>query len=316
MGAGGARIHIIHPGTAASPEEGFHTLGGCSLSPSSRGLARDRNSTSHASQQIPLKPQDPNRGNDDPDQDPPQISSQISFDWVSVEREAMHPVGGKLSYFVHNWMRYQRSMGLENYTGLRTPIRDHPPTHLYPPALHFNQETTRILSNEVLELEAKGAISGRWHGLCQPIVPCPQARWDMETSNQSQVPKQTCCGTSLQDGDNSDSEGSYQTQGLALEARSERCLPSSANPPKAQEVPSLPLAGPDMAISGPTIWSEQCPLHIHEAHKAFSAIKAEYVVVAEQAHPLGPAYSLPNYFYPAAYKLSTCFDHHSILYRI
>ena len=25
----------------------------------------------------------------------------------------------------------------------------------------------------------------------------------------------------------------------------------------------------------------------------FSAMKAEYVVVAEQAHPLGPAYSLP-----------------------
>ena len=33
----------------------------------------------------------------------------------------------------------------------------------------------------------------------------------------------------------------------------------------------------------------------------FSAMKAEYVVVAEQAHPLGPAYSLPDYFYPAAY---------------
>ena len=28
----------------------------------------------------------------------------------------------------------------------------------------------------------------------------------------------------------------------------------------------------------------------------FSAMKAEYVVVAEQAHPLGPAYSFPNYF--------------------
>ena len=26
----------------------------------------------------------------------------------------------------------------------------------------------------------------------------------------------------------------------------------------------------------------------------FSAMKAEYVVVAEQAHPLGPAYSLPT----------------------
>ena len=24
---------------------------------------------------------------------------------------------------------------------------------------------------------------------------------------------------------------------------------------------------------------------------------------------LGPAYSIPNYFYPAAYKLSTCFEH-------
>ena len=32
---------------------------------------------------------------------------------------------------------------------------------------------------------------------------------------------------------------------------------------------------------------------------------------------IGSAYSIiPNYFYPAAYKLSTCFDHHSILYRI
>ena len=46
-------------------------------------------------------------------------------------------------------------------------------------------------------------------------------------------------------------------------------------------------------------------------------MKTEYVVVAEQAPPLGQAYSIiPNDFYPAAYKLSTCFDHHSILYRI
>ena len=27
----------------------------------------------------------------------------------------------------------------------------------------------------------------------------------------------------------------------------------------------------------------------------FSAMKAEYVVVAEQAHPLGPAYTFPHY---------------------
>ena len=40
----------------------------------------------------------------------------------------------------------------------------------------------------------------------------------------------------------------------------------------------------------------------------FSAMKAEYVVVAEQAHPLGPAYSLPNYFYPAAYKVIDLFQ--------
>ena len=46
----------------------------------------------------------------------------------------------------------------------------------------------------------------------------------------------------------------------------------------------------------------------------FSAMKTEYVVVAEQAPPLGPAYLI--ILYPAAYKLSTCFDHHSILYRI
>ena len=37
-------------------------------------------------------------------------------------------------------------------------------------------------------------------------------------------------------------------------------------------------------------------------------------MVVEQAHPFGPAYSIPNYFYPVAYKLSTCFDHHSIRY--
>ena len=48
----------------------------------------------------------------------------------------------------------------------------------------------------------------------------------------------------------------------------------------------------------------------------FFVMKTEYVVVAEQAHPFGPAYSIPNCFYPAAYKLSTCFDHHRILYKI
>ena len=48
----------------------------------------------------------------------------------------------------------------------------------------------------------------------------------------------------------------------------------------------------------------------------FSAMKAEYVVIAERAHPLGPAYSFPNYFYSTACRESTCFDNHSILYRI
>ena len=43
----------------------------------------------------------------------------------------------------------------------------------------------------------------------------------------------------------------------------------------------------------------------------FSAMKTEYVVVAE---PLGPPYSFP--ILHAAYKLSTCFDHHSIHSRI
>ena len=47
-----------------------------------------------------------------------------------------------------------------------------------------------------------------------------------------------------------------------------------------------------------------------------SGFRKYNILVAFGVHPLGPAYSLPDYFYPAAYKLSTCFDHHSILYRI
>ena len=110
-----------HTGTLASPEEGFHTLGGRSLSPSSRGLARDRNSTSHASQQIPLKPQDLNRGNDDPDQDPPQISSHLGSDILRLG------LSGKGGHAPCRWKaelfctqldaRDQRSMGLETIQG-------------------------------------------------------------------------------------------------------------------------------------------------------------------------------------------------------
>ena len=41
-----------------------------------------------------------------------------------------------------------------------------------------------------------------------------------------------------------------------------------------------------------------------------------YVVVAEQAHPFRPNLFISQLFSPAAYKLSTYYDHHSILYRI
>ena len=65
-----------------------------------------------------------------------------------------------------------------------TPSRESEggPTPLYPPALHFNQETTRILSNEVLELEAKGAISRVQEdgmGFVSPLflVPKPHGTW-------------------------------------------------------------------------------------------------------------------------------------------
>ena len=41
---------------------------------------------------------------------------------------------------------------------------------------------------------------------------------------------------------------------------------------KPQEVPTLPLAGPDVEISGPAIWPEQCSLHIHKIHEANIAL--------------------------------------------
>ena len=56
-----------------------------------------------------------------------------------------------------------------------------------------------------------------------------------------------------------------------------------------------------------------------QAHSSvFSAMKAEYVVVAEQARSLGPAYSIPNYFYPAAvsYRLVSITTAYSIGFEL
>ena len=90
----------------------------------------------------------------------PLSLAQISFDWGLVEREAIHPVGGRLSYFVHNWMRVTSdSWVLKTIQGYELQFATLPPTNLNSPSPHFNQEMTRILSKEVLELEAKRAIS-------------------------------------------------------------------------------------------------------------------------------------------------------------
>ena len=90
-------------------------------------------------QQIPLKPQDPNRGNDDPDQDPPQISSHLGSDILRLglsEKGGHAPCRWKAELFCTQLdARDQRSMGLENNTGLRTPIRDHLPLRTSTPLL-------------------------------------------------------------------------------------------------------------------------------------------------------------------------------------
>ena len=102
---------------------------------------------------------------------------------------AFHVMGSKVAY--NKYARSGSGPGNEANTGLRTPIRDHPPYAPLPPCSSLQSGNDKDpVKRGVGTGGQRGHIqgAGRWHGLCQPIVPCPQARWDMETSNQSQVP--------------------------------------------------------------------------------------------------------------------------------
>jgi len=97
----------------------------------------------------------------------------------------------------------------------------------------------------------------------------------MATSNKSKITQQACGDPPLQDGANKDSEGPHATGTLATQARLERCLPNCPNVSGTPEIPEVPMARPVLAVSSPSLWTEQCTTDVHQTHEANDSIAKE-----------------------------------------
>ena len=89
----------------------------------------------------------------------------------------------------------------------------------------------------------------------------------MAPSDQPQILKLVDHTAPLQDGVHQDSEGAADAGRLAGEVGPQGCLlsPNSCVPP---EILKIPLGKQGMAVPGPPLWPEQCPLHFHQGHEA------------------------------------------------
>lgn len=169
MGAGGARIRTIQPGNSASPEEESQTHGGQIWPEATIPRATSAN-------RFPLSLKTPTEEIMALIKTLPQsslASAQISFDWVSVEREAMHPIGGRLSRFVHNWIRVTSNPWvLKTIEGYELQFMTIPPIHLYHPPSFQPGNDEGPVTGSVGTGSQGGHIqgAGRWHRLCQPLV--------------------------------------------------------------------------------------------------------------------------------------------------
>ena len=93
----------------------------------------------------------------------------------------------------------------------------------------------------------------------------------MATSRQLEIPQHTGCSPPLQDGVHQDSEGVADTGGLNSEVRSQECLPVHPNSQVTSEVPMFPMGEQRMAFLGPSLWSEQCTVHLHQDFETSSS---------------------------------------------
>ena len=90
----------------------------------------------------------------------PLRSTGVVFDWDVVQREAARPVGGRLKFFSRNWSQITEDPWiLDTVVGLKLKFMNTPPSHSPQTSPHFDQETSQILTNEVADLAAKGAIT-------------------------------------------------------------------------------------------------------------------------------------------------------------
>ena len=106
---------------------------------------------------------------------------------------------------------------------------------------------------------------GRLH---QPDFPGGQVQRVQATSDQPQILKLVDHTSSLQDEVHQDSEGAADARRLAGEAGPQGCLLISPDSYVPSEILKIPLGKQGMAVPGPPLWTEQCPLHFHQGHEA------------------------------------------------
>ena len=113
------------------------------------------------------------------------------------------------------------------------------------------------------------SISSRQRGgLCQSNVPCPKVRRLMATSDKLEITQQVRGYSPFQDGINQDGKRANPKGGLASQARPEGRVSCSPHTPFTPKVPEVPVARPDLAIQGSSIWSEQCTVHLLQTPEA------------------------------------------------
>ena len=99
--------------------------------------------------------------------------------------------------------------------------------------------------------------------LFQPIS-SPQEGWGSKACHKPQGPEPVCSETTLQDGRDSQPEGSAAAWGLAGQSRSKGCLLYNTHPHSSQAIPPVHVPRENLSIHMSPLWAKLSPVGIHQ----------------------------------------------------
>ena len=122
---------------------------------------------------------------------------------------------------------------------------------------------------------------GQW--LCEPNLCSTQVGRIMATCDKFKITQPICEGSPFQNGIHNVGEGLDSGRRLVNKTRPERCLSHSSSTSGPSEIPEVPMARSTVAVQSPSLWVEQCTVHLHQTYEADSSFVEE---IRNTGHPV------------------------------